>query len=150
MKLIKSVSVQTELSMGRPREDMTALVKALQETLQEHLWKVYAYHLVRPQNVNGWLKSLNKHLSKLRAFNVSKKGLGINMDRDQLLDKVLTELFEDRDIELLNYSWKEHGYPFVPLYNKDTEKLQTLATRYVDLILAKTGTLIVHPSELHD
>ena len=150
MKILKATPV-IELSMGRSREDMTALVNSLQDTIQEHIWKIYAYHKFRHQNINGWLKSLNKHIQKLRTFNSPKFGNGLNLSREQLLDKFQIELFENyRDVEQLNYNWKDNGYPFVTLDDNDVKKLQTLATRYVDLILSKSGKFEVHPSELHE
>ncbi len=150
-KIEKDTEKRLELAMGRPREDMTILVKNLQDTVQEHIWKIYAYHKIKPQDVNGWLKSLNKHIGKLRTYNVQVgSSTKTNMTRGQLLEKFLTHLFEERDIEQLNYNWKGHGYPFVTLDDGDTKRLQTLATRYVDLILSKSGNFEVHPSELHE
>jgi len=147
----KATQKRLELAMGHPREDMTALVNNLQDRIQEHIWKIYAYHKIKPQPMRQWMISLNKHLDKLRRYNLQVGSKSkVNMTREQLLEKLLVHIFEPRDIEQLNYEWKGHGYPFVTLDESDTRKLQTLATRYVDLILSKSGAFEVHPSELHE
>lgn len=151
MTIEHATQKRIELAMGRPREDMTQLVTALQDTVQEHIWKIYAYHKFRPSDANGWLKSLNKHLSKLRTYNIQVGSTSkLNMTEAQLLEKFLTHLFEERDIEQLNYNWKGEGFPFVTLDDADTKRIQVLAKRYVDLILSKSGKFDVHPNELHE
>jgi len=103
--------------MGRPKGDMTRLLKStMRERIQEHLWKIYAYHKERNKFMNTWINSLNKHIPILHRFNIQKGGVGINFTEDQLREEFTNTLFEQlRDIEALNQWWSalSRSYSFL-------------------------------------
>ena len=149
MKILKAISSSIkELAMGRKRTEMSNLLDALDETIQEHIWKLFAYSWDRPQDVTGWLKSLNKHLVKLRRYNSAKEG-GLNYDRGQLEDRITETMFGTiGDIEVLKGTWSDMGYPEVRVRDIDHAKLKTLSNRYVDCILQTRGKFYVETEEL--
>lgn len=148
-KIIESASRRLELAMGRPLSSMLKLVEATQDTIQEHLWKLFAYHSYRPTDMNGWKRSIDKHIPKLITYNVPKNNPNRrNLDRDQLIDKYVTELFENDDIDVLISIWNQEGYPFVELSESDRNRLRTLATKFVDAIDSGNTKLAIRSSDL--
>lgn len=141
-----------EVAMGRPKDDMTKLVESSQKKIVELLWKVYAYHKARPTHVNGWLKDINECLYKLRIYNVPKGLVHTNnVDRYYLMEMLVNAPFgTESDLITKSGYWRRYGYPMVKIEESDVNKLQLLATRYVDLILYKFGKLEIHPAELHN
>ena len=141
---------QEELNeMGRPRKEMVKLLDALDNTLQEHLWKVFAYHEHRPKSVSAWLRSLNKHLKRLRAYNIQEKGSGFNFEKKTLYDRYTNQFFGlPADIEVLIGNWSDEGFPVVSVSEKDRQKLIQLSNKYIDLIFQKSGKFDVSDKEL--
>ncbi len=130
--------MKISMSMGRPRQDMVDLVKSCQDVVQEHLWKLYAYHSIRQNDVAGWLETLNKYLPKLSTYNVQKNSATRkNLNRSQLLDKFVVELFEDADIRVQNKLWANKGFPKLDLTEQNCSDLRKLAERFVDCILTE-------------
>lgn len=129
------------ISMGRPRDDMTKLIKSgLRDRTQEHLWKVFAYHSLPHATVPHWLDELNAYLEKFQIMNVQKNTKdGKNYDLVQLEDKFVTELFEDGDIDTLNKIWSRKIYPYLPLSEADCTKLRALAAKYAKCIFDKSA-----------
>ena len=137
-------------AQGRVLSEFDRVFEGVRETIVEHLWKLYAYHDFSPKDVNGWLKSLNKHLVRLRRFN-KPKGVKSSFNRGYLWlkDKFVGEDFEDlRDLEILAGSWISQGYPSILVTEKDVEKIHKLADKYIKLILSKSGDLSVSIEEL--
>jgi hypothetical protein len=118
----------------------------MQDSYQEHLWKLFAYHRDRPLAINGWLRTLNKYLPTLRLLNKAKDG-DLNVDREYLHDN-LTMLFEQHDLDQLEANWSQEGFPIVYLPDDAHVKIQALSDRYIDLILSRTGTFKVSTKEL--
>ena len=138
-RLIRFLSIY---EMGRHKSEMTDTVKELEPRITEHIWKIWAYHAERPQDVNTWLKSLNKHLKKFRKYNVPKGSSGKNLDREYLIDKLVTEPFEHSgDIEVLVGEWCDEGFPSVFVPENRIQDLQNFASKYVDLILSTSGKM---------
>lgn len=98
--------------------------------------------------MNGWLRSLNKHLDQLRRYNIQKGSPGSNFDREALIDALVITLFEPADIQQLNKEWSNKGFPLVYVSEIDEKKLAQLAEKYVDLILKSEGRFTVNESEL--
>ena len=145
-KLLNFVPID---EMGRPRKDFFRVYNGLQDTLEEHLWKIFAYHSYYPQETNGWLNSLNKHLPKLRRFDIPKEGSNPNVSKEDLYEKLAIEPFQGaEDIEFLSASYAEKGYPVVYLDDASIIRVQNLAKKFVDLIFHKTGVLTVSQKEL--
>jgi hypothetical protein len=136
---------------GRKRQEMGILLGALSDTLQEHFWKLFVYHSYRPEDVAGWVLSLNKHLSKLRRYNKSKRFFKrINAGRD-LLHDILTDTFfgTQRDVELLASEWSRQGYPKIDISEKDRKRLMSLVDKYIEYILDDSkGDFIVTLEDL--
>ena len=149
-KKIKEIKVRTqELAMGRPLQDMVDRVKGCKDSVQEHLWKLFAYHKVRPNDVNGWIRSVNKYIPKLVIYNVQKNNpKRRNLDREQLLDQFVIELFEDGDIDMLITSWQSSGYPYVEMSERDRNRLRELATKFVDTIVNEQRQMVISPKDL--
>lgn len=138
--------------MGRYIKDAEEVFSNLARcTIKRHLWKVFAYSKCIPEeDVKGWLINLNKHLYKLRTFNVPRKGKGFNYNRKQLRDKFFTYAMfgTQRDIELLVTKWFKRGFPKVFVSEKDRKRLMKLADKYVDLILNTHGKFTVTDNEV--
>jgi len=133
------MKVQVSLSMGRSLQSMTNLVDSLQDVVQEHLWKLFAYHKVRPQDVKGWKRSVDKYIPRLQKYNIQKDHSNRkNLERADLEDKFVTELFEDGDIDLLNMQWSHKGFPKQSLTDNDKERLRSLARKFVTAVLAES------------
>jgi hypothetical protein len=132
--------------MGRNHEEMTEYIESIQDSYQEYMWKVFAYHRDWSLTLNTWLRSLNKYLPKLRLLNLAKGG-GYNVDREYLHDN-LTKLFQPHDLDQLNANWSETGFPVVCLSDDAVLKIQALSDKYVDLILSRTGYFTVSTDEL--
>jgi len=153
MKLAEKILDMCE--MGKPRKDMVDLFESLRETIVEHIWKIYAYGKNHKQKeVNTWLKSLNKHLTKLRKFNIQKGSKSKkNLDKAYLKDKLIGEDFEGfDDIALMANRWVEEDKPFpvVMVSEKDVKRIHVLVERYIDLILGNRGKMTVAGNELGD
>jgi len=143
--------MQSINEMGRPRQMMVDLVTVLTETIQEHLWKVFAYHNTRQRDVAGWMTSLNKHLPRLRVFNIQKGTKSdLNLDKEELNDLLADTCFgNERDSDVLNHNWHSEGYPLVSLTEQKKEALLKLAEKYVDYILDENlGSFTVSKEEL--
>lgn len=137
------------ISQGRLRNEMYEEVKSKQDRIQEHLWKLFAYHEARPLDVAGWLKTLNKYLPRFWIYNVQKDhSKRKNMDHTALEDLLVTELFEFGDIDVLNSIWKAEGFPDVWVTPDQARKLQELAQKYIKCILTPGRKLSVTTSEL--
>jgi len=145
-----SMVEQEELNeMGRPRKEMVKLLNALDSTLQEHLWKVFAYHEQRPKSVSAWVRSLNKHLKKLRTYNIQERGSGFNFEKKTLYDRYTNQFFGHKaDIEVLIGNWSDEGFPKVSVSEEDRQKLIQLSNKYIDLIFQKSGKFTVTQDEL--
>ncbi|MBF0473931.1 MAG: hypothetical protein HQK93_09420, partial [Nitrospirae bacterium] len=72
MKKESSVILQIINELGRPRRDMVDLIRYLGDTIEAHLWKVFAYHKSNKEDMRGWLQELNTHRKKLYLYNVKK------------------------------------------------------------------------------
>jgi hypothetical protein len=122
--------IQTIDEMGRHREEMVSKLEALDMTLQDHFWKLFIYHQVRPDNVKGWLSSINKHLDPLQRFN--------NFNKEELHDKMSDAWFGTMgDVDLLTTQFARKGYPVINITEKDRQRLVALVDRYIDYILNK-------------
>lgn len=131
--------------MGRPKSDMTKLLQSnIRERVQEYIWKIYAYHRNRPNDIRSWLISLNNCINRLYLFNITKNNLNaFNYEEDELKYIFTDTLFEQmRDIEALRDIWMKEGYPFIFLNENDLNKLRILCNRYVDCILANNKFII--------
>lgn len=149
-KKFLSIVEQEDLNeMGRPRKEMVKLLDALDSTLQEHLWKVFAYHEHRPRSVPAWLRSLNKHLKKLRTYNIQEKGSGFNFEKKTLYNRYTNRFFgQPADIEVQIGNWSDEGFPTVSVSENDQQKLIQLSNKYIDLIFQKSGKFEVSDKEL--
>ena len=127
--------------MGRQKKEMKSLFQPLRDTIEEHIWKIFAYHNERPQDLNGWIKSLNKHLKKLRNYNVQKENPKKHkFSKKYLYDKLSYEPFQSEvDIDILIGNWGDEGFPIVHVPNERIKDLQRLAKNYVDCIFQKSG-----------
>ena len=125
--------------MGRSKKDMNDLFQSLKETIEEHIWKIFAYHNERSQDLSGWIKSLNKHLKRLRSYNIQKDNIKRrNFSKEYLYNKLSYEPFEgDEDIDNLIADWANEGYPVVVVPDKKIKDLQQLAKDYVDCVFIK-------------
>lgn len=145
----KSKDFLNLLEMGRKASEFDIVFEGLRETIVEHLWKLYAYHKDRPQDINGWTRSLNKHLDRLRRFNNPKGGGKFNRDYAWLKDKFIDEDFEGiRDLEILAGIWMNKGYPSILVTEKDVENMHKLSDKYIKLILSDSGNFSVSSGEL--
>lgn len=129
-RIVKGPALET--AMPRPRGQMTYLLNSLKDTIQEHIMKLVFFREDRPQDVNGWLKSLNKHLVKLRTYNKSAKGF--NYDETQLRYELDEYQIGILDAALI--AFEEKGYPersFSPTYRKDC---LSILDRYIECILS--------------
>ena len=143
-KLIQAIN-----EMGRHREEMVSKLEALDMTLQDHFWKLFTYHKVRPENVKGWLASINKHLDPLQRFNRGKEAK-YNFTKEELHDKMSDAWFGTMsDVDLLTTQFARKGYPVVNIEEKDRQKLVALVDKYIDYILNKElGLFKVKEDEL--
>lgn len=131
--------------MGRPKSDMTKLLQSnIRERVQEYIWKIYAYHRNRPNDIRSWLIHLNNCINRLYLFNITKNNLNaFNYEEDELKYIFTDTLFEQmRDIEALRDIWMKEGYPFIFLNENDLNKLRILCNKYVDCILANNKFII--------
>lgn len=140
--------IQSMSEMGRNKSKMTDLLNSLDDTIIEHVWKLWAYHNISPNDINGWLLAINKHLPKLRRYNKQKAGSGENLSRSDLMTVLVDEPFEHSgDIGLLVAEWEENGYPHVDVPEDRIKDLQKFASKVVDLILSKDGRMSIEPSD---
>jgi hypothetical protein len=148
-KFLNIVEQEDLNEMGRPRKEMVKLLDALDDTLQEHLWKVFAYHDSRPKSMSVWLRSLNKHLKRLRIYNIQERGSGFNFKKETLYNRYTNRFFgQSADIEVLIGNWSDEGSPTVPVSENDQQKLIQLSNKYIDLIFQKSGKFSVTEDEL--
>ena len=137
--------------MGRYKPAMVSKTIALTDTIQEHLWKIYAYHKDKPQDMRLWLVSLNSALKKLRLFNIAKgKPNAKNLEKHELYDLLADTCFGNKeDSETLNWNWHGEGYPLKEITDMDNKKLIILACKYVDYIIDPSlGNFTVEEKEL--
>lgn len=141
--------------MGRERKQIVDKINELQYTIQDRLWKVFAYHSSsNRKDMEKWLSELNSYMWKLRLYNVprknvqTKEGHRNNVSRKYLLDRIV-KILEPGNVNVLIKNHMDNGYPVVYVSGADQEKLTKLATKYVDVILSKLGGLFsVTPDEL--
>jgi hypothetical protein len=123
--------------MGRHREEMISKLEALDMTLQDHFWKLFTYHQIRPDNVKGWLTSINKHLDPLQRFNKGKEAK-YNFNKEELHDKMSDAWFGTMgDVDLLTTQFARKGYPVINITEEDRQRLIALVDKYIDYILNK-------------
>jgi hypothetical protein len=126
-------------AMGRPRADMIALVKSeMRDTVQEHLWKLFAYHAERSNDTAGWTKTLEERRRKFSLCNEAKGKNRKNLTLRELEDYFVTELFEAGDCRVLGKNFSYDGYPLVELNNAELLRLQNLAKRFCSCIYNET------------
>lgn len=135
-----SEKILSILEMGRVRSEAVDKFEALRPRIVEHLWKLYAYHAYRSQDVNSWLVSLNKYLIELRRYNIQKGATKkINLDKSYFEDKLIKEDFESiEDLETLDQEYNLIGFPKVFVSDEDVTTLQKLANAYISHIFNKS------------
>lgn len=132
------MKIQISESMGRPRSMMVRFVEGIQDTIQEHIWKIAAYSDVRKTSVNAWTTSISKHIPKLRLLNVPEKGGSANVGREYLERHFIHQLFSKADLEVLNHNWStlpHKPYPKVEITDELQERCIHLGKMLVDSIL---------------
>ncbi len=140
------------LGMGRERTEMTLKLKGLDVPIQNHIWKIYAYHKDRPNDINGWLEEIDNYIKELRRYNVSTgKGKSkFNYKKSQLKDRLTDTLFGKlEDVEVLEFYWGTHKNPFPrkEITNQDVVKLQHLCNKFIKCILT-LSMFVVDTEEL--
>ena len=123
-------------AMGRPRADMLALIKSdMRDTVQDHLWKLFAYHTVRPNDVKGWIDTIEARREKFSRYNKPLGKKGANFGEDALKGFFVTELFEEDDCIHLMKTFARQGYPEIWLSEFDRKRLTLLATKFVHCVI---------------
>jgi len=151
LEIMEANTLTPQLSeMGRKRSVMTAMLSFdITYTVQEHLWKLFAYSKDRHQDVYKWLATVEERRRKFSLANVRKDNpKKHNCGRKILLDKFVIELFEDGDIEVLNKEYSQDGFPFKTLSENDFTRMRELATKFVDCILSSSKFTIEGSNEL--
>jgi len=135
MENLREKIIRIVTGMGRDRSLSLTLIDSLQETIEEHLWKIFVYHEYSEQDLRGWSQSLNKHIPKLNKFRIPKKGGKPNFGYKELYDKFYVEPFgTDADIGSLIKSWSTfHNYPVIKI--EDKNKLEKFVVKYINCIL---------------
>jgi len=135
--------------MGRPRQDMIDKINSLIDTVQEHLWKLYAYGNVRINDISGWTVSLNKHLNMLRKYNVQRKGNGRkNLTKKGIGELTATMFSELDDLKVLNDILSSNGFPSIKFTEKDRKKLVAFSNEYFMLVFTDSGKFSMDRSKM--
>jgi len=124
--------------MSRPRKDAVRYVEGVQSTVQEHLWKVYAYGDDNKNDVTGWYISLSKHVKRFRVMNVGKKSP--NLTKPYLMKKFVDELFEVQDVKQLATMFTDDYGKLNTHLLVATKEIRIIAERYVEFMLDKEST----------
>jgi len=140
-KLLYELKIMQE--MGRPRNSVKDLVSGFQDTIQEHVWKIYAYGESNPRYVTGWHISIEKHIKRFRLYNKKKRSTGTNLDRNYLEDKLIVELFELGDIETLDVNFSSDYSRLDPPPNtRDVIRLRTIMLKIINIMLGRDSISI--------
>jgi len=119
--------------MSRPRKKVVSFVDGIQDTVQEHLWKVYAYGKNNPEPLTGWYISLSKHVKQFRIINV-KKG-GVTLNKSYMIKHIVDELFEEQDVRQLRLVYMDEYGDIDKIVLVATKEIRIIAERYVDFML---------------
>ena len=124
--------------MGRPRKWAIDKIESLLKPVADHIWKIYAYHSVRPDDVDDWIKDINIWMDDIRSYNVPKVGskpnVSLKLMRDMLTDTYFGGL-DDLKVKNSRFSKLKNPYPRLnDLDEVDVFKAQKISNIFIDIL----------------
>jgi hypothetical protein len=123
---------------ARSKNEMEDAIVDYQDRIEEHLFKLYAYGNLMPENVRQWVKSLNSYMYPLMRRNIGK-GNKQNVKKEVVLKRYVDQSFSSIDVlkiwnmELNNI---DENYKVLEFNSSDLIKIRKLATLYVESIFS--------------
>lgn len=119
----------------KPRSTVRPRVSDLRETLQELIWKLFAYSNVKPCNVDALVETLEDIRFR---FSIEKARGRTRYNTAELLDVFITDLFPSWDYKALNEKFVLTGYPNTVLTELVATRLRLLAVKFVHCVMLNT------------
>lgn len=119
----------------KPRSTVRPRVSDLRETLQELIWKLFAYSNVKPGNVDALVETIEDIRFR---FSIEKARGRTRYNTAELLDVFITDLFPSWDYKALNEKFVLTGYPNTVLTELEATQLRLLSVKFVHCVMLNT------------